>query len=98
MNDHFYGGEEDEKLEPNTGRFSRLHLRVSYQCSPGQTVHVSGSSFAAGQANPQAALEMVTTPGEELAMFEVAIDVVVHWGYLYACRGICLWSLWCAAF
>ncbi len=56
---------EDEELELNSGRFTRLHLRVRCECLPGQTVHVSGSSLAAGQANPQAALEMVTTPGEE---------------------------------
>ncbi len=81
MNDNFpssFRGTEDEELELNTGRFSRLHLRVSCQCLHGQTVHVSGSSLAAGQANPQRALEMVTTPGTELVIFQVASDVLVN--------------------
>ncbi len=70
--------EDEEELELNSGRFTRLHLRVCCKCLPGQTVHVSGSSLAAGQANPQAALEMVTTPGEELDIVVIASDIIVN--------------------
>ncbi len=72
----FRGKEDAEELELNSGRFTRLHLRVCCNCLPGQTVHVSGSSLAAGQANPQAALEMVTTPGEELVIVVVASEII----------------------
>ncbi len=72
----FRGKEDAEELELNSGRFTRLHLRVRCKCLPGQTVHVSGSCLAAGQANPQAALEMVTIPGEELVLVVVASDII----------------------
>lgn len=60
----------------SAGLFCRLHLRVNCATEHGQAIHVSGSSLLAGQADPSAALEMVTTP-EEYPMWRTRKPVIV---------------------